>query len=135
VSLSPDTAVRDALTGTNSLVSGTNLFAGPIRDLPGTIPDKAVFCLATGGPAPEAFVSAATGNEERYHAVQVRVRGNPRDFASAVTLARGVRDTLHRTVPSGYLECAVRETEPNYLGQDEQGRDDFSINVELYSVS
>ena len=126
-----DADVVTALTGSNGLVSGTNLFAGPVR-APGTgVPDKAVFVLATGGPPPMPFILGGSGTDYCRSTVQVRVRSDQEDFPTGQTLARALRTLLHKNILSGYIDVRVRESEPNYLGQGELGHHEWSINLEM----
>ena len=136
----PDTDVVAALTGAIGLTAGTNLFSGPVRAYTileaGTVvvPHKAVFCLATGGPPPMSFVNGGSGTDYNWSVVQIRIRsdiGSTSDFADGQTLARAVRDRLHKAVVTGYIEIRVRESEPNYLAQDDDGHHEWSINLEM----
>ena len=120
-------------TNVGALTTGTNLFAGPVRAVGTGVPDLSVFVLATNGAPPMAFIAGGAGNEQRYHGILVRVRSAPRAFEAGQTLARSVRDAIHHTAVSGYIEVEVRETDPAYLGTDDKGHHDWSIGVEMYS--
>lgn len=130
MAVSPDSDVRDTLNGVGGLVAGTNLFRGPVRPVNAYIPANACFVLATGGPPPEAFCGTAT--ELHYSVVQVRVRSAPREYASGLTMSRAVRDALHHAPPVGYLEIEAQQSEPVYIGTDETGHHEWSINFELW---
>lgn len=126
----PDTDVVALLTGSLGLVAGTNLFAGPVR-APGTgVPDKAVFVLATGGAPPIPYMDGTLQDYQR-SIVQIRVRSDLEDFPTGQTLARSVRDFLHKITGTSYTDIRVRETEPNYLGPDELGHHEWSVNLEM----
>lgn len=131
----PDIDVVDHIdTALGTLTKGTNLFAGPVRghDVPDAgVPDEAVFVLATGGPAPLAFIAGGSGTEQRFSSLLIRVRSDPNDFQGGQTLARSVRDAIHHSIPTGYIEAAVRETDPSYLGVTNKGHHEWSIGVDL----
>lgn len=141
----PDTAVVAVLAAaglglTAAPAAGANLFAGPVRrpsptgavaEQPFT-PHKAVFCLATGGPAPISFVRRNTGPDVKRSTVQVRVRSEVNEFGNGQTLARGVWTALQRVVVTGYMSITVRESEPVYLGEDATNHHEWSINLETW---
>lgn len=131
----PDADIAARLdTALGSLTLGVNLFRGKEQPYSSTgIPHQAVFCLATGGPAPEAYLFGGTGVELRYPAVQILVRSNPRDFAGGQALVRTIRDAVHHATIAGYVEVRVAETEPNYVREDDEGHHAWTINVELIS--
>jgi hypothetical protein len=110
--------------------SGANLFQGPVRPVkPGHVPAQAVFCLGTGGPPPLIYGNLE-GDDIRRSTVQVRVRSGQADFAGGEELARACLDALQRQKPAGFISFLVRESEPTYLAQDEQGCHEWSLNVE-----
>ena len=109
--------------------SGTNLFYGPVR--PGdttNYPVRAVFVMPSGGVAPEAFLGQSYAM--RRSSLQIRTRGVARDFNAALADARAIRDVVHYASDSDYLDFRVQQSEPIYLGPDEAGNHEFSINVE-----
>lgn len=112
------------------LTSGTNLFTGPERPIGDGIPDEAVFVLASGGYPPEPFIDGS-GQDYCISTVQIIVRSAIRSHDSGQTLARDVRDCVHKATIAGYVDLRVREAEPNYLGQDEQELHTWSLNMEL----
>lgn len=135
-SLTPDAAVVTRLAAAGlGLTSGTNLFRGPVRPVGNGVPAKAVFCLAAGGPAPVPYIDAAAFGDTYYFDVQVRVRGDRESFAATRSLARSIRNALHRASLSGYLSTVVTESEPISLGFDGSERPEFALNVRLVAVS
>src|SRR5574343_1676832 len=92
------------------------------------VPAKAVFCLETGGPAPVPYIDAATHGDTWFFDVQVMVRGDRESRKEALTLARGIRNALHRASPSGYLACVALQSTPTPLGFDGSERPLFSVN-------
>lgn len=114
-----------------ALTAQTNLFEGPVRAIGTGIPDEAVFCLVTGGPAPEPFVDGGSAVEERTHSLLIVVRSEPEEFASGQTLAHSVRDAVHRASIAGYLDISIRECDPAYLGSDDENHHSWSIGVDM----
>jgi len=109
-----------------SLVLGTSVFNGPVREQP----VRGVWCLTTGGRPPDDIVGNLTQGY-RYHRVQIRIREEQQNFGAGETLARGVRDAVHIIVPASYIDCRAVESSPLYLGPDDFGRHEWAINVEL----
>lgn len=133
----PDADVASTLdTALATLTAGTNLFYCPPigPDAVGLgIPVKCVFVWSSGGAPPEPFVSGGTGTERRYSAVSIRVRSARDDYAGGLTLARSVRDAIHRASISGYITVSVRESDPIWLGATETCHE-WSIGVELWHL-
>jgi hypothetical protein len=117
-------------TQIGALTLGTNLFVGKTRAVGDNIPSKAVFCLATGGPTPQAYMDG-TAVEERPSMVQARIRSEPRDFDGGQTLARLVRDTAHHASISGYIDVEAQQAEPFPIGEDAKGHHEWSINFRM----
>lgn len=112
---------------------GTNVFRGAPRKPGNGVPRKAIFCLASGGPRPEQYTQGAgTTSEIRYTSVQVYVRGDVNDFATGQTLARDTRDAVHKATVSGYVNVEVNESEPTFLGVDDQECPRWSLNVTMW---
>jgi hypothetical protein len=126
------TAAVDVATHIGATVAGftylTNVFDGPVRPVPAA-PAKAVFVLATGGPPPEARIGETQA--DRFPALQIRTRGDKNDFAGGLADARAVRDAVHYAPLAGWVDVRVQETEPNYLGEDNNGHPEWSVNAEL----
>lgn len=113
-----------------SLDLAVNIFDGPMRAVSDAVPAKAVFCLAGGGPPPEPYMDG-TAIEERFLRCQIMVRGLPGegDVGATQTLAREVLALAHRAPLSGYIDVYVEESQPNYLGPDDDEHPLWSINV------
>lgn len=131
----PTAPDQDAVTalaaGIGSLTENTNLFLGHVSDGDG-VPDEAVFCLATGGPAPQDY-GGQTALRTSFSAIQVRVRSAPFDFNGGQVTARAVRDALHRQPPAGYIDVLAQQSDPLPLpGPDESGRHEWSVNFEFW---
>ena len=133
--LTPDAAVATHLAAAGlGLTVGTNLFRGPVRPVSAGVPAKAVFVLVTGGPGPVPYLDAAVHGDTWQFDVQVRIRGDRESFATTRTLARAIRNALHRADISGYLSALSIESEPTYMGFDGSERPEFSTNVRLIAV-
>jgi hypothetical protein len=134
----PDLDVANFLAGSGlGLTLGTNLFVGSIRPASSSgpsMPPQAVFVISTPGPAPLTFKGAGQGSLSM-GMIQVRLRSQPNDFLTAQTLSRQIRDTLHRATIAGYVYVVARQSEPQYLGQDQQGNEEFSLNFDLWRAA
>jgi len=114
-----------------ALTYGTNLFPGPMRPSgEGSIPHECVFVISTGGLAPQQFVGMSTSI--KYHGAQVMIRGDRKDFQGGLALARSCYDAAHKAPLSGYIDCLVVESDPSYLGEDDDGHPLWSINLILH---
>jgi hypothetical protein len=134
-----DEDVRDLLEGAiGSLTKGTNLFTGGEKPPVGTTLDLAVFVRATGGTVQQRSIGGATGRRFEEASVQIMVRGDREDPASARTLARECHAALER--PTGlyagtgalgsYASCFPREP-PNQLQPDDSDRPVWVFNADL----
>jgi hypothetical protein len=108
-----------------SLTNGGNVFE---EDMPQE-PDLAVAVYSAGGPAP----SARRGEDEQD--VQLIFRSDPESAVAASNLWYAVFDHLHAlrnaTLPDGTLIAwaLVQQSAPIRLGNDENGRMRYSMNV------
>lgn len=127
----PDTDVAAAIVAAAlGYTEGTNLFRGKMRAVGGGIPTKAVFVLATGGPAPETYANSST--KFFFSAVQIMIRSDERDFQSGQADARAIRNALHHVDLAGYITVNAQESEPLYLGEADEGYHLWSVNLELW---
>ena len=118
--------------GVGWLTTGTNLFAGPVRPVDKThIPGRAVFVFPSGGIRPEAFLGETEAM--RRSGIMIRTRGNHSSTANAyktaLSDARAVRDVVHYASLSGYFDVRAEQSEPIYIGEDDAGHPEFSINL------
>ncbi len=97
-----DEDVRDFLADALSLTAGTQIFSGGQIDPTGTTVALAIFVRATGGLVQQRSMGGASGRKFEEASVQVEVRGNRDDPASARTLARSAHLALER--PAGLYE-------------------------------
>lgn len=134
-SLTPDAAVVTHLAAAGlGLTAGTNLFRGTMRPVAAGVPALAVFVAETGGPPPVPYIDAAVNGDTWHFDVQVMIRGNRETTAAARTLARNIRNSLHRATITGYLSVVAQQSAPTPLGFDESERPLFSVNVRLVGV-
>lgn len=132
----PDLDVANHLASTTAPdlgTVGTDIFRGAVRPAdPPRVPHAAIFCLATGGPAPAPYL-AGSSRESFYRVnVQVRVRGNVGGFGAGQAVALQVRDKLHLASLTGYVRCSVEGAHPIYLGRDDTDHDEWSVNASLW---
>lgn len=134
-------AVATALAGTIPLLApatgsvvltyaaGGNLLVGPVRPQEGVVPQVAVFVLQTGGAMPLPYL----GQRESFHAsrVQVTVRASVDAFLQGEGLARALHARAHLADLAGAIYCKALESEPVYLGSDENDAHRFVFNLEV----
>ena len=128
--------------GVPALIKATNLFASPeLPAVPGGVgvSGQAVFVWPYGGEPPTPYFGDKGSAGSVYYAnVQALVRSNPGDAAGGIALARAVRDALPRQEAgissagsTTYFFCLAKQSEPNYLGCDNQNRHRWSLNFKL----
>ncbi len=133
----PDSAVQTRLNSqVAALTTGTNLFTGPERkaDPDNAMPHKAVFCLRTGGRAPQEYIGQ-TVSTFRYSWVQVVIRGDVDDWSTGQTLTDDCWDALQGAGPSemsGYVACVIRQSQPAFWGFDDNEHPRWSFTAELW---
>ena len=124
----PDT-VNFLAAQVGSLVAGTNIFVGQMRESPGAIPENAVFVPPLGGPVP--IRSSGETGEFRVALVNIFVRNKA--YQAGHVLAQSVLDAFNGLtgVPSGYDDADARQSAPADIGQDDKGRFMFSVTARL----
>lgn len=131
----PDVIVsaKLAATGALSLVEGTNLFRGPLREdeAQGVPVGIAVFVTTQDGAPPSPYMGATP---ESFWTAQVRIRvRSARDaFDAGQTHARLILTTLHLATLTGYVACRSTNSEPGYLGVDPTDHHQWLVVVELW---
>lgn len=130
MSVEPETAMRDFLaTAQLGLAVGTNLFEGPERPALGDTVCACVFVMQTGGSGPEDELGS--GWSLCRHNVQIRVRGAHQSYAAGRDLARAVLKAAHQATVVGFLGTFALQSDPMYLGEDEQGHHHWSFHVRM----
>jgi hypothetical protein len=126
----PDQDLVTLLNGAiGSLTENTNLFKGKMQPVSSYVPADSVFCLSSGGPAPQAYADGSA--VEQYHpAVQIMIRNT--NFLTGQTLARSVRNAVNHATISGYIDVRIGGSDPLYINEEETGFHLWSINVELW---
>lgn len=129
----PDTDLAAHLnTQLGAFTLGTNLFQGPPRPIDhDNVPAECIFVWVSGGPQALAFVNGGTGQEQRVPTVNVRYRSDRRDFENGQTVARAIRDAIHHAPTAAYIEFTVREADPLYIGQTDDGSHEWSLSVDM----
>lgn len=127
--MDPDVDLATQIATALSLTLGKDVFHGPIKD-PGTyVSHKAVFVIPTGGSLREI-----KGVATKFHrsTLQILVRSDEEDPGGGLSFARTVRDAVHYTPPTGYLDVRVQQSEPIQLPADDEKHHLWSINVEVW---
>lgn len=93
-------------------------------------PDRGVWCIPTGGFAPEPIQG---GEDLRRPTVQVFCRAKARDDASLETLVWAALNAINRTAPTDYTS-ALPLGDPTQLLPDENGRPRATFNVALVLI-
>jgi hypothetical protein len=127
------TMLQTAAVGT----LGTSIFYGPESPKGTGIPHLCNFVVCYGGPPPVPYLG---GEDFREFSVQVLTRGNPAAFSAGLSRARSTWVALQRgTIPAGQITegyvargALVRESDPVYLGKDDQERPRWVSNVRLW---
>lgn len=140
----PDEDVVGALVSNVTVLVGApkrNCFAGPVEayTVSGTnrIPHLAVFVSASGGLSSRQLKGNSAGNtNERHPSVSIRIRSGGKGVASAFqvgqTLARDVFNALHHAPPTiDYIEAESLNSQPTYLGRDDDGHHEWLVVVQL----
>ena len=131
----PETDVAAKIAADGHGTVGTTIFRGPVRaeSASPSIPRNAIFVSApTGGAAPVGV----GGNPHRYRspAVQIRVRHQVHDTGR--DLARAIYDDLAAGTLTNYIHLAMNESGPMFIGQNENGAYEWSMNVTtIYDVT
>lgn len=127
--LSPEVDLVDELVTALSLTAGTDIFDSPVRPPGRGVAEKAIFISPSGGPAPQALAGQALAI--RRSALTVRVRGDQSDFDGGLSFARSARDAIQYAALAAYIDVRIQETDPIYLGQDDEEHHEWNINVEM----
>ena len=110
-----------------ALTLGASVFYAPVSPPNDFVPDEAVFCILGGGAAPIAKNGQADVISQPE--CQIRVRGAKRDYTGGLDLARLVLASVNFAPLTDYIDVRAVESEPNFLGNDDQDSPEWSINV------
>lgn len=126
----PEVDITTHLGTNTSLTAGTDLFEfAPVPPDDKGMPAKAVFVFPAGGGVPEMHLEP-TATDLLRSVVQVRIRSSQADFAGGADLAREVRDALKRATITGYVWIRLLQSHPEYIGPDDRGSHEWSLNIE-----
>jgi hypothetical protein len=108
-----------------------NLTIGPKRPLgEGVTPQFAVSVLQSGGNQPEPYLGDS-GESWHVTRVQVTVRSNLAAFSEGEALARALHRKAHLAVIAGLTYVHAGESDPSYLGSDDEGAHAWVFNLEV----
>lgn len=115
---------------TLTYAAGGNLLVGPVRAVGESIVQPAVFVLQNGGRAPQPYM----GQGESWHVtrVQVTIRSGINGFAEGEALARALHVRAHaKDLGASYTFCLAAESDPLYLGTDDDNAHRWAFNVDV----
>ena len=121
-------------------VSAANCFVGPIRKAGGAIPGKAVFVREYSAVEPSPYMDNSRKTYRTFD-VQVVVRGDVNQYSSTRQTADNIWHKMDRagagisTASTTYVRVTCSQSAPIYLGQDDQERDLFSVNLRLEAIT
>lgn len=107
-----------------------NLVVGPVRAVgEGVTPQLSVFVLQGGGVAPSPYM----GQGESWHLsrVQVTVRSALGLFGQGEALARALHAKAHLATVAGLTFIHAGESDPVYLGSDDEGAHRWAFNLDV----
>lgn len=111
------------------LTLGSNLIVGPVRPVGGDITQLAVFVLGLPGQAPSPYLGQSVSWE--VPRVQVTVRTDAEEWGRGWGLARALRARAHEHPPAGWTLLLAVESDPNYLGEQDNGAHLFVFNLDI----
>lgn len=139
-----DDVVAHLASNVPSLIVNQNVRRGLVvkasdnQSLPGAVPPKCVFVLATGGASPVTYhsnqasiVNPDLKQGEDLPTVQVLIRSNPKAYSDGAVLAIEVFRALDRNPPVGYFDAQCLSSMPLFLGDTEENCYQWTINVLL----
>lgn len=131
--MTAESSVATKLNSASVATTNVDMFVGADKTrIPSPEPDAVVYVFGNGGAAPEPYIGTSKKSVYRQK-VSIIVRGAPQDYATAKTRALLVITTLHLATLSGYVSCLSQDSEPTWLGYDNNSRPGFAVNVVLTS--
>ena len=123
-------AVAGYLQGLLGFKLGTDLFKGPPRPTGKYMPDRRVFvCKQPGAPRSKYM---GTLEHVAHYQAQIRYCGVINDYANAENEAQSIFDFLDNAKVDDCLPAfSVSGSSPHYLGEDSEGRTQFSMQFEF----
>jgi hypothetical protein len=129
--LNAASAVATALQTAGKGTLGSTIFIGLEAPSDSLVPISCIFVVGTGGPPPDDFLGDTSKRGIKHHRVQVLVRGARNDFQAGAAAALGALEALNLATVSGVLKCGVEQSEPAFLGLNDQEQPRWTINVML----
>lgn len=108
---------------------GTNVFAGPARELDGNFALPCIWAQVLGGPRPLWY--RVEQEELKNLRLIVTVKSASEAYEAGEAVAHAVREAIRFTVPSGYKDITPREAFPVYTGVDEKYCHCFVLNFHV----
>lgn len=81
------------------------------------------------------FADGNAGANLRVPSVIIRVRSTRHDYSSGSVLKEEIYSALERAVPSDTIGITPSQSSPIYLGEDEEGHHEWSINIRGYKYA
>jgi hypothetical protein len=139
--MSAEIDVRSFLVTSASIsgVTSGNCFVGPVRKAGGGVPGKAVFVKEYSIAAPSPYMDNSRKTYRTFD-VQVMVRGDVNQYSATRQIADNIWHRMDRvsgvsTASTTYVRSTCSQSAPVYLGQDDQERDLFSVNLRLEAIT
>ena len=118
-------------TDVAGITLGTILFASTVRAPDSDIPVDAVFVWPSGSLPPLRTM----GEPDEIRAAAVHVRARDAVYATGMTLAILIHDTLRGLAVSNYLELKAGNSAPIAMGTDELGFHLFGLEFVMTYIS
>lgn len=132
--LNAASAVATAMQAAGLGTVGVDIFIGQERPSGDGFPVAAYFVLSTGGPPPDDFLGDSQRRGVKHHRVQVIVRGVPGDLSAGLSAAISAHAALHHATVTGAIRCAAQQSEPVFIGTNDQEQLRWSINLVVDAV-
>jgi hypothetical protein len=115
-----------------SLTVGVNLFTGPLPEVGDGIPALCVAVHTWGGDPPTVYKDGGVGTNLNAHATQVFVRSQAEDYDSGKTIADAAYNAVRKSTPANTIGTEADQSAALYLGEDDNRRHLWSINITTY---
>jgi len=117
--------VQGILQGQGLTIPDGEIYAGPLNT---AAADTCIWMVAGAGTAPDD--SFGTLEAIQYPRLQVNIRHT--DVSDGESDARTVWELLHDTEPADYSRTTMLQSTPLYVGQDDDYRHRWSVNIEMF---
>jgi len=118
--------LQGVLRGEGLNIADEDIYAGPLHE---RMADACIFMVETGGPAAQDTFGPG-GPAIQTPTIQVRVRHD--DKAAGKSDADDVWALMHDMDEPDYSPPTMRNSGPQFIGVDGDGRYEWAINIELY---